>query len=104
MHCVIYSFEVIPGMEDQFFQSWADMTDLIYQYEGSLGSRLHKEADGRYIAYAQWPDAETYDRSGEAIPNELAAPVRAMMRAACSEIKTLFRMEMLDDRLQSTLK
>ncbi|MEZ4686361.1 MAG: antibiotic biosynthesis monooxygenase family protein [Bacteroidia bacterium] len=99
MHCIIYSFQVKPGQEDAFLKSWADMTDLIYQYEGSLGSRLHKEAEGHYIAYAQWPDAETYDMSGEGIPNELAGPVRAMMRASCSEIKTLFRMDMVDDRL-----
>lgn len=100
MHCVIYSFHVKPGQEEAFLQSWAEMTELIYKHENGLGSRLHKEADGHYIAYAQWPDAETYDKSGGHIPRELAEPVRAMMREACWEIKTLFRMEMVDDRLR----
>ena len=104
MHCVIYSFEVKPGHDEAFRQSWADMTELIYQYEGSLGSRLHKEAEGHYIAYAQWPDAATYDHSGGALPKELAEPVRAQMRGACIEIKTLYRMDLIDDKTRKKVR
>ena len=39
------------------------MTNLIKLHEGSLGSRLHKQKELHYIAYAQWPSKEIFDNS-----------------------------------------
>ena len=55
MFTVIYSFQVKPKQDKIFIKAWSDLTKLILEYEGSLGSRLHLESDGKYIAYAQWP-------------------------------------------------
>ena len=41
---VIYSFKVLPEKCDSFEESWSQLTKLIYEYEGSLGSRLHRVA------------------------------------------------------------
>ena len=56
MFSVIYKFEIKPDRKDSFEKSWKDLTHLIYDYAGSLGSRLHKKDECNYIAYAQWPN------------------------------------------------
>ncbi|MEZ4938208.1 MAG: antibiotic biosynthesis monooxygenase [Crocinitomicaceae bacterium] len=83
MYIAIYKFEVIPGKEKQFISSWKALTQLIFEFEGSLGSRLHHEKDQTYIAYAQWPDQITYDNSGAKL-TESASEYRKQMKEACS--------------------
>lgn len=39
------------------------MTMAIRAHRGGLGSRLHLAEDGWWVAYAQWPDRETWERS-----------------------------------------
>ena len=50
MFIVVYKFEVKPGRKGSFEKSWKDLTHLIYDYTGSLGSRLHQKDEFNYIA------------------------------------------------------
>lgn len=61
MIAVLLEFYVIAGMESQFRKAWVETTDIIYENFGSLGSRLHKSDNGKFIAYAQWPDLSVYE-------------------------------------------
>ncbi len=45
MFAVIYQFNVKENRESEFIGAWKQLTQLIYDYEGSLGSRLHKLND-----------------------------------------------------------
>lgn len=99
MFIAIYKFEIHQDKEKEFIQSWEDLTKLIYEYEGSLGSRLHKESETVFIAYAQWPDEETFNNSGDKLP-EKANEARIVMREACHNIETLHRLEMMTDLLK----
>ena len=56
MFVVIFEFVVKSGFEEQFLETWAKTTQGIYVFKGSLGSRLHRDQNGAFIAYAQWPD------------------------------------------------
>lgn len=98
MFSVIYLFHVIPGKEDLFANAWHDLTVLIYQHEGSFGSRLHKNSEHYYLAYAQWPDKLTWQNAGANLPQSADA-VRTQMREACLGIKTLYELEIIDDLL-----
>ena len=102
MFCVIYSFDVHEGQDEKFIQAWAGLTKLIYQYEGSLGSRLHQESEHRYLAYAQWPNRKRWEDSGDQMPEE-ADQFRKDMKDSCSKIETLHTMELSEDLLQSTI-
>ena len=46
-------------MEQDFENAWLTLSRIILQKYGSLGARLHKIGNGKYFAYAQWPDEET---------------------------------------------
>lgn len=98
MFIAIYQFEVFPGKEEPFKESWRALTELILKYEDSLGSRLHQENNQIYIAYAQWDSREQWENSGGNLP-ESANEYRQLMRAACSEITTIHELEMVDDLL-----
>ncbi len=98
MYILIYRFTAKPDQVPQFLQSWREMTLLIREYEGSLGSRLHQESECVFIAYAQWPDRQTFENSGAKLP-EHAQTVRKVLRESCESIETLHRLEMLDDLL-----
>lgn len=100
MFCIIYAFDVRPGMEEDFMKGWEGLTRLIYQYEGSLGSRIHHETEERLIAYAQWPDEFVFEESGKKLPEE-ADVYRQLMRQACVSINTLHRLHMLNDLTQT---
>ena len=65
MLAVILEFDVIKDKEKEFIESWTECTKVIYENFGSLGSRLHKAEKNLYIAYAQWPNAEVYGKSGD---------------------------------------
>ena len=63
--CAIYRFRLRVGSEGAFIQGWSRMTEAIREHRGGLGSRLHIDDDGWYIAYAQWPDRETWEYARE---------------------------------------
>lgn len=96
---LIYSFKINNGKEVDFIHSWTELTKLIYEYEGSYGSRLHKADDNLFIAYAQWPDKETFNKAGKNLPEE-ATTYRQLMRESCSEIKTDYELVVVKDLLK----
>lgn len=98
MYIVIYAFKVKSNKESSFLESWRALTKLIYQYEGSLGSRLHKKEPLLFIAYAQWPDSKTFENAGKNLPIE-ANTYRDTMRNACKSIEVLEKLEVTDDLL-----
>src|SRR5690349_12541356 len=58
---VLYKWRLHPGSEESFVQAWSRMTDRLRSERGSLGSRLHRGADGFWYSYAQWPSAKARD-------------------------------------------
>jgi heme-degrading monooxygenase HmoA len=102
MFVAVYQFDVKEGECEKFKKAWAELTKLIYQYEGSLGSRLHQENETTYIAYAQWPSRQTWENSGSKLPEE-ANHWRSEMRAACQNIATLHELESDIDLLKDKL-
>ena len=59
---VLYFFDVKEDQEQVFIENWTKLTALIYEYQGSLGSRLHKTKDGRYYGYAMCPNKELWEQ------------------------------------------
>jgi len=99
MFTVIYMFKVKEDQAAVFEKAWKELTLLIYEFEGSMGSRLHKNSEGNYIGYAQWPDKSTWEHSGNHLP-ESATEIRATMKAACTSIEVLHELEVVDDLLE----
>lgn len=60
---VVYQWRVRAGMESQFRSAWEDLTAFLREHRGALGSRLHRTDNGTVVAYAQWPDQATWERS-----------------------------------------
>ena len=60
MFVAVYWWRVHPGKEEQFRKAWHRGTELITQLYGSYGSRLHRDRDGRFVGYAEWPDEATW--------------------------------------------
>jgi heme-degrading monooxygenase HmoA len=100
MFVVIYQFDVVENKDDDFIKAWKHFTELIYQYEGSLGSRLHKKEDGTYIAYAQWPNKETWSNSGNKLSDK-AKEEGKLMREYCLNFQVLFELECIKDLLKT---
>ena len=103
MFVVIYEFTVKQEMKDQFRENWLKYTEGIYRYSGSLGSRLHKPKNNIFVAYAQWPDRETWKDAGEVkFPDEYET-AGGKMREALSDFKVLYELEVDRDYLQNQL-
>lgn len=98
LFCVIYEWSVLPGKEDQFRETWRNITEAIFRQHGSLGSRLHHADDGRWIAYAQWPDREHWEHHADTINVELERSRQA--ETLDGEVKVLFRLNVTDDLLK----
>ncbi len=97
---VLYSFRIKPGKDESFTAAWRELTQLIAEHEGGLGSRLHHENEHHYIAYAMWPDRNTWAKSGGNLPAS-AESFRMQMREACEEIKTLYELPVIEDKLKT---
>jgi heme-degrading monooxygenase HmoA len=95
MFNVIYRWKIHPGKEVQFEKAWAEATHLIRSYRGGLGSRLHRCLDGEFLAYAQWPDQQTWERASSIpLPDNQAM---AQMKDAIASSETPIQMSLLQD-------
>ena len=63
MFVAMYWWRVHPGKEEQFRKAWRRGTELITEKYGSYGSRLHRDRDGRFVGYAEWPDEPTWQKA-----------------------------------------
>lgn len=101
MFVAAYWWKVHPGKEDQFRAAWRRGTALIQAKYGSLGSRLHRDDQGRFIGVAEWPDRATWQAAFDAKmvydePETRAAFVDAIADTAR---EPLLLMEVTDDLL-----
>ncbi len=58
MIAILYSWRIKPDKEQQFIESWSQVTDFLRDKRGSLGSRLHRGNNGIFYGYAQWKSDE----------------------------------------------
>ena len=103
MFVAVYWWRVQPGKEDQFRRAWRRGTEHITRIYGSYGSRLHRERDGRFVAYAEWPDETTWQKAFDAKmayddPETRAAFVDAIAETPPGN-KPAFTMTVTDDML-----
>lgn len=102
MFVAVYWWRVKPGMEAQFRDGWRRATAAIMEKHGGLGSRLHLAADGRYIAYAQWPDEASWRKFfDDPVPADPQASARFRDAILESGGEPFLKMDMLDDFLLS---
>ncbi len=69
----IYRWTVAAEQEDAFEAWWREGTDALKAH-GSFGSSLVREADGRYLGVALWPDAEARAAAFAARAGAASAP------------------------------
>lgn len=99
MFVVVYRWRLRPGFEDSHRAGWRAVTAAIQRVYATGGSRLHRDADGAFIAYAVWPDQATHERAQAAAPAASEAE-RALMREGIDGgVEVLHRMTVLDDLL-----
>lgn len=101
MYYVIYEFEVNSHNQTEFTKIWHQLTIEIKKTNGGLGSRLHKDINrpNSLIAYAQWPDKETWENKG-AISTPEQNILREKMLALCNGVSVVNQLEMVDDLLE----
>ncbi len=87
------------GYERNFQTGWHQRTEEIYRTCGSFGSRLHQAEDGSWVAYAQWPDRETYDAAQSIAVVDARA--RTLFRESIEESYPDTYMHVVDDLLKS---
>lgn len=102
MFIVMFEFVVKEGFEEHFISTWPKTTQGIYLFKGSLGSRLHRDKNGSFIAYAQWPDEATYRKAADIEMTAEYEQQRQSMRDSLNLDKTkiLYEMEVEIDYLQ----
>lgn len=101
MFVAVYWWRVKPGKEEQFRKAWRRGTELIARIYGSYGSRLHRDRDGRFVGYAEWPDEKTWQK---AFDNKMAydePETRAAFVDAIADVPEgpVFTMTVTDDLL-----
>lgn len=95
MFAVIYTFEVLPGKDDNFIETWCVLTKLIKQYDGSYGSRLHLNNDGKYIAYALWETKKVWEQCRKDLSEE-ELRIRQKLRKFCQHIEISHEMDLIE--------
>jgi len=70
---VIYRWTIREDKVEDFQEAWEKVTAAIKAERGGLGSRLHQDEDGDWVAYAQWPDRAAWEDSCELGPVDEAA-------------------------------
>ncbi|WP_343519071.1 antibiotic biosynthesis monooxygenase [Sphingomonas sp.] len=101
MFVAAYWWRVHPGKEAQFRAAWRRGTELIQAKYGSLGSRLHRDDQGRFIGVAEWPDRATWQAAFEArmVYDEPATRAAFVDAVADAANEPMLLMEVTDDLL-----
>jgi heme-degrading monooxygenase HmoA len=103
MFVVVYGWRVKPGKENQFREGWRRATEAIVKRYGSYGSRLHRADDGRFVAYAMWPDEAAwqafFDNKTPSDP-QASALVRDAVAEETPGGEPLFKLNVTDDLLK----
>lgn len=99
MFVAVYWWRVHPGMESAFRAAWRHGTELIQTRYGSLGSRLHRDRDGRFVGTAEWPDEATWQAAMDVKMVYDAPETRATFVDAVADGGLAFAMEVTDDLL-----
>lgn len=103
MFIAVYEFEIKKESEAEFRNSWLELTKGIYKYCGSFGSRLHRsDKPNIFIGYAQWPSREQWEKDFK-IRDKFDLAAQKKMRECLVSIKTVYKLEVSDDYLQTTL-
>ena len=97
MFCVIYRWRIKNELEQEFIESWTEITRFFIEQRGGLGSRLHRGEGGLFYAYAQWNSAEDREKAFQNVPD---SPARRKMREAILETFPEIRLESVEDLLQ----
>lgn len=101
MIAFLYRWRLKPDFEQQFIDSWSEITAYYREHAGSLGSRLHRGSDGVWYAYAQWAVEGQREAAFDQIP---AHPSREKMTEAIEEFLGEVRLEIAADLLLSPPK
>jgi hypothetical protein len=97
MFNVIYRWKIRPGREEEFQRRWAEVTMLIREIRGGLGSRLHRCTDGSYLGYAEWPDQATWEHAPSIpLPDNIAMDA---MKDCVESIEPPITMALMQDLL-----
>jgi heme-degrading monooxygenase HmoA len=85
---VLYRWKLYPGREASFVEAWSRISELLRNERGSLGSRLHRGADGIWYSYAQWPSAAARERAfaGRPVDAQAADEMRGAIAETFPEI------------------
>ncbi len=98
MFVALYRWQLKPGQEPSFREGWRRLTAEIQRRFGSCGSRLHRAEDGMWVAYAQWPDSQTWARMQGA--QFADAEAQTMMQESIETRFPVVCMEVVDDLLR----
>ncbi|MEM7164722.1 MAG: antibiotic biosynthesis monooxygenase [Planctomycetota bacterium] len=79
---VVYRWTLAPEAEERFTAAWKVVTKEFRATQGGLGSRLHRNVDGSWAAYACWPDQQAWERA------ELTTPAAQAASEAMNEVTT----------------
>ena len=100
MFAVIYRWQVLPGCEAQFETGWRRGTERIAAEFGGWGSRLHKQEDGVYIAYAQWPNEDAWKKAMESRMDHSDDEARKMYAIVPGTFETIAKGDVVEDLLE----
>lgn len=100
MHAIYFRWKVTSGREADFEQAWLELTELIRDEHGGLGSRLHRCAVGHYFALAQWPSESVWATHPE--PSARMAALRNRMREVAELVDGPVRGDVVADLLISS--
>lgn len=98
---VLDRWRIDPAREDAFVAAWRAVTIHLREQHGSLGLRLHREADGCWLAYARWPAKTVREAAFNAEHPEIAEH-RDAMRAAIVEASPSIKLLTVADELVNT--
>ena len=94
----VYRWRIHADQIDSFLTAWATVTEGIKAERGGLGSKMHRADDGTFVAYAQWPDRETWEAMGK-LPSVNPAASKAMGAAIEETLPSLY-LDPLTDLLE----
>lgn len=102
MFVVVYHWRLREGKEEHFREGWRRVTEAVLRNCNSLGSRLHRNHDGTYVAYALWPDQKHWEDAWSGGQQHDEDGFLMMQESIDSEepiFSPIFKMEVTDDLL-----
>jgi hypothetical protein len=96
MFATLIQYRLNPIFKHDFFSFWKEQERILMESRSIISSTLHLENPISFVSYTLWDSRESFERHSLQTQGPVA-DLQLKMENACKDIRTLYKMEVIQN-------